>query len=122
MEHGPYKVAAMRSSELAVALREARHAAGLTLRALAGRAGTSHSTLLAYEKGAKMPSISTFLRVLEACDFAVDLSLRRRVRRRQTLMRGEELEQVLMLAEAFPNRYEENRTPLEFPKFPSPAA
>ena len=98
-------------------LRSARLAAGLSLRELASRAGTSHATLSAYEQGNKVPSVVTFLRVLHACEFAVDFVLRPRVRWRNGLARGEELAQALELAEQFPSRYEKRRTPLEFPRF-----
>ncbi len=103
--------------EYARILRAARQAAGLSLRELATRAGTSHSTLVAYESGAKVPSVNTFLRVLHACEFAVDLLLNRRVRWRNGLARGDELAQVLELAEHFPNRYARRKTPLDFPRF-----
>ena len=102
-----------------VLLRSARLAAGLSLRELAARAGTSHATLSAYEQGNKVPSVETFLRVLRACEFAVDFVLRPRVRWRNGLARGDELAQALELAEQFPSRYATSRTPLEFPRFGS---
>jgi transcriptional regulator with XRE-family HTH domain len=83
-------------------LREARMRSGLSLRQLATRAGTSHATLLAYENGRKIPAVSTFLRILEACGFAVDLNIAPRIRERDGLDRGEELAEVLLLAEQFP--------------------
>lgn len=46
--------------------RQARRQAGMTLRELAARAGTSDATLSAYETGAKDPRASTLLRVLAA--------------------------------------------------------
>ena len=85
-------------------LREARERSGLSLRQLARRAGTSHATLLAYENGRKVPAVSTFLRVLEACGFAVDLNIAPRIRERDGLDRGDELAEVLLLAEQFPSR------------------
>lgn len=54
-------------------IRQARAAAGLTLRDLAARAGTSDATLSAYETGAKDPRTSTLLRVLEAAGFELGL-------------------------------------------------
>lgn len=96
------------------ALRQARLAAGLGVRELAKRAGTSHSTLLAYESGRKIPSIVVFLRVLEACGYAVELEMEKRVRERDGLDRGEELRQVLELAEQFPVRIERE---LDAPRF-----
>ena len=100
-------------------LRAARVNAGLSLRELGLRAGTSHPTLLAYERGTKTPGINTFLRVLHACDCAVDVTLKRRVRRANGLERGEELTQVLELAEQFPNKYVTRKEALEFPRFPA---
>ena len=64
----------------AALLRDARTGADLSLRELAIRAGTSHATLSAYEQGRKIPSVNTFLRILEACGNAVDISLHKRIR------------------------------------------
>ena len=89
---------------ISATLRDARERSGLSLRALARRAGTSHPTLLAYERGRKVPAATTLLRILEACGFAVDLTLSPRVRERDGLDRGEELRQVLELADQFPVR------------------
>jgi transcriptional regulator with XRE-family HTH domain len=89
---------------MAHTLRRARTAAHLSLRQLAAKAGTSHSTLLAYEKGRKAPAVTTFFRILEACGQAVDVQLSPRVRERDGLPRGEELREVLELADAFPVR------------------
>lgn len=47
-------------------ITDARRSAGLTLRALAERAGTSASTLHAYERGAKEPRLSTLARIIGA--------------------------------------------------------
>jgi transcriptional regulator with XRE-family HTH domain len=102
------------ANDSARALRRARAAAGLSLRELGQRAATSHSTLLAYEKGRKAPAVTTFVRILEACGFAVDFHLSPRVRERDGLERGEELAQVLELAEQFPSRL--SRT-LDYPTF-----
>lgn len=96
-------------------LRDARQSAGLSLRELARRAGTSHSTILAYEHGTKVPTVTTFLRLLRACDYAVELRLERRIRQRDGLERGEELEEVLRLAEQFPVRIERS---MRFPRWP----
>jgi len=85
-----------------VALVSARRAAGLTLRELAGRAGTSHTTLSAYETGSKVPKIDTFLKILNACDHAIDFELHPRIRSSNGMSRGEELAQALELAEQFP--------------------
>ena len=96
-------------------LRHARQSAGLSLRELARRAGTSHATILAYEHGTKVPTVTTFLRLLRACDYAVDLRLERRIRERDGIQRGEELEEVLRLAGQFPVRIDRS---LRFPRWP----
>ena len=100
----------------AALLREARTNAGLSLRALAARAETSHATLSAYEQGRKVPSVTTFLRILEACGNAVDIELHPRIREADGIPRGEELAAVLRLAGQFPARVERH---LNLPVFPS---
>jgi len=100
--------------EVARTLRRARSESGLSLRELARRAGTSHTTLLAYERGSKTPGAGTFLRILNACDLAVDLKLSPRIRQADGLERGKELEQVLDLAAQFPARHSPE---LELPVF-----
>ncbi|MGD8418267.1 MAG: helix-turn-helix transcriptional regulator [Pseudomonadales bacterium] len=101
--------------QAASALREARQAAGLSLREAARRAGTSHATLHAYETGAKSPSIATFLRILDACGYAVDFTLSPRIRWQDGIYRGDELEAVLDLADAFPARAP--RRHMDYPVF-----
>jgi transcriptional regulator with XRE-family HTH domain len=101
---------------VATLLRQARRAAGLSLRELAERAGTSHATVLAYEKGVKTPGAATFLRLLEACGFDVDIRLTPRIRERDGLQRGDELEQVLRLAGQFPARTAKR---IDYPRWPS---
>ncbi len=90
-----------RAAEL---LRGSRQKAGLSLRELARRGGTSHATLIAYESGVKVPSVVTFIRILECCGFAVDFVTTRRIRFQDGLARGDELVTVLELAEQFPSR------------------
>lgn len=101
----------------ATALSTARDRAGLSLRDLAERAGTSYSTLSAYENGRKVPNVQTLDRIVRAAGFETDVVLARR--RRSTLVgatRGDELAAVLELVEQFPARH----TPhLEAPVFPS---
>jgi transcriptional regulator with XRE-family HTH domain len=99
---------------VAQTLRLARARAGLSLRELARRAGTSHATLVAYEQARKSPSVPTFLRVLDACGFATDFQLSLRIRERDGLDRGRELQEVLDLAAQFPARHA--RT-MRYPKF-----
>lgn len=86
-------------------IRQAREQRRLSLRALANKAGTSHSTLIAYEQGRKKPTTDTLQRILSACDFAVDVTLRPRIRDQVGLERGEELVAALELAAQFPARH-----------------
>lgn len=81
-------------------LRTARLQAGLTLRQLAAAAHTSHSTLAAYETGAKCPTVETLNRVVEAAGFRVEGTLARRADQFDHTARGRELADVLELAEA----------------------
>ncbi|MEX0943796.1 MAG: helix-turn-helix transcriptional regulator [Pseudomonadales bacterium] len=104
---------------VAETLRAARIAAGLSLRELAERAGTSHATLSAYEQGKKVPSATNYLRILEACGNAVDIRIEPRIRERDGIPRGEELEAVLELAEQFPHRMSRH---LDLPRFPADAS
>ncbi|MEZ5550927.1 MAG: helix-turn-helix transcriptional regulator [Pseudomonadales bacterium] len=99
----------------AALLAQARAEAGLSLRDLARRASTSHATLSAYERGRKVPSVVTYIRILEACGNAVDVQLQPRIREKDGIPRGDELESVLQLAAQFPakaSRY------LDLPVFP----
>jgi transcriptional regulator with XRE-family HTH domain len=88
----------------AALLRSARTRAGLSLRGAATRALTSHPALAAYESGRKSPTIATLLRILESYGFAADIELSPRIRERDGVPRGEELEAALALAESFPAR------------------
>lgn len=95
-------------------IHESRARAGLTLRELAALAGTSHSTLSAYEHGSKVPSTATFDRIVRAAGFRADTTLQRRIDRIGGLSRGDELVAVLELADAFPARH--SREP-DYPVF-----
>ena len=95
----------MTSMDAGWLIRESRARAGLTLRELAGAAGTSHSTLSAYEHGAKIPSTVTFDRIVRAAGFRLDATLHRRVTHVDGFSRGDELAAVIELAEAFPARH-----------------
>jgi transcriptional regulator with XRE-family HTH domain len=101
----------------AAALRSARSRAGLSLRELARRAGTSHPTLAAYEAGRKVPSVETFDRVLRAAGFATNLELTPAVGGPDPAERGRELVEVLDLAARFPARHSAS---LRFPRFGHP--
>ena len=93
-------------------LRTARERAGLTLRALAVRAHTSHSTLAAYEAGRVTPSVDTLDRIVRAAGFDLGPDLTRRIGEDED--RGRELVEVLDLAAAFPSRH---AATLTFPVF-----
>ncbi|MGY9071640.1 MAG: helix-turn-helix domain-containing protein [Acidimicrobiales bacterium] len=95
-------------------MRQARLSAGLTLRELATRSATSHSTLSAYEAGRKEPRAETLERIVRAAGFALDRRLSPRVdgdfERGKFEDRGDELAAVLELAELFPARHEATLT------------
>lgn len=95
-------------------LRRARSSAGLSLRVLAERAGTSHSTLAAYEAGRKEPSITTLERLLRAAGFELGVEMRPCVGGSDREARGRELAEVLNLAEQFPARHTRR---LQYPVF-----
>jgi transcriptional regulator with XRE-family HTH domain len=97
--------------DAAAVIRTARAGAGLSLRGLAGRAGTSHATLSAYETGRVDPSVHTVDRIVRAAGFDVDWSLARRAPGGD---RGRELVEALELAALFPARH---RPELAFPPF-----
>lgn len=98
-------------------IRRARRKAGLSLRQLAARAGTSHSTLLAYEQGTKVPRADTRDRIIRAAGFVFDPSpVPRLSMTEHGEVTGVELLQVLWLAESFPNRRRDEE--LDAPCFP----
>ena len=80
----------------------------------AEKAGTSHATLVAYEKGRKIPTVTTYLRLLNAYGYATDIELSPRIREANGYPRGEELQAVLELAAEFPARHKKR---LAYPKF-----
>lgn len=86
-------------------IRSARRQSGCSLRELAQRAGTSHSTIAAYEAGRKVPSADTLERLLRAAGFELPGGLAAAVGGPDRAARGRELEQVLELAEQFPARH-----------------
>ena len=101
-------------------LRSARVRAGLSLRRLAQRSATSHSTLAAYESGRVTPSVDTLDRIVRAAGFSASGELTPRIRGDERLSRGDELVQALELAAMFPARHEAE---LAFPRFgPAPVA
>jgi transcriptional regulator with XRE-family HTH domain len=87
-------------------IRSCREASGLTLRALAKRAGTSHSTLAAYEAGRKVPNAVTLERIVHAADWELEVQRHRAPSGTDDALRGQELEEVLALAAHFPARHD----------------
>ena len=88
--------------DVGATLREARCRSGTTLRALAALAGTSHSTLAAYESSAKVPRADTMLRVLEAAGCKVVVVPDGETRLDARRERGRELEELLRFTAHFP--------------------
>jgi transcriptional regulator with XRE-family HTH domain len=103
----------------AALITRARQAAGLSKRELARRAGTSAAALVAYEHGARDPSVTTLDRIVRAA--GADADVRVLVRRRpDPEIAGRRLGQGLELADALPRRPASRR--LAFPRLPpSPA-
>ena len=91
--------------DAATTLRRARRRAGLSLRALAARANTSHSALAAYEAGRKIPTVDTLDRVVRAAGFDITPELTANVGGSDPAARGRELVEVLELAAQFPARH-----------------
>lgn len=93
--------------DAAAAIRTARQRAGLSLREFARLAGTSHATLLAYERGLKVPRTDTLARLLRAAGFALDLEFAARADKQDGReVKGRELLEALELAAHFPARQE----------------
>ena len=84
-------------------IRSCRLRGGWSLRALGERADTSHATLAAYESARVAPGIDTLGRVVNAAGFELEPSFVRVVFDHET--RGQELLDVLDLAEQFPARH-----------------
>jgi transcriptional regulator with XRE-family HTH domain len=95
-------------------IRTTRQRAGLSLRALARRAGTSHATLAAYEAGRKVPSVETLDRIVRSAGYELEIGVGPNVGGADRAARGRELVEVLELAALFPARHRET---LEFPIF-----
>jgi len=98
----------------AVVIRRARASAGLSLRHLGDRAGTSHATIAAYEAGRVHPTVPTVERILRAAGFRMTIEIVPTVGGAEQ-PRGDELVQVLELASQFPARH---RPELVYPRFP----
>lgn len=87
-------------------IRSARRLAGRSQRELGAVAGTSHSTLATYERGGKVPTVTTLDRILRAAGFEAKVALvaRRDEPLTDRMARGQELVDALELADAFPPR------------------
>jgi transcriptional regulator with XRE-family HTH domain len=100
--------------DAATTLRTARKRAGLSLRVLATRAATSHSTLAAYEARRKVPSVDTLDRVVRAAGYEAGIELTPLVGGPDPAARGRELQDALELAAQFPARH---ARVLRYPRF-----
>lgn len=98
-------------------LRLVRLRSGLSLRALAERANTSHATLAAYEAGRTIPRVDTLDRILRAAGYAADITASGRpdATGADREAKGQELLQVLDLASRFPAAH---HPVMRFPRFP----
>ncbi len=101
-----YPIGYHESMDPGTTIRSCRHRSGLTLRALAARSHTSHSTLAAYEAGRKVPSAATLARIVEAAGCQLEVRAVRTPGPIGDVTRGQELEEVLALAAMFPTRHE----------------
>jgi transcriptional regulator with XRE-family HTH domain len=77
------------------------------------RAGTSHSTLAAYESGRITPNADTLDRIVRAAGFTAEVALVPGAEP-DPAARGRELIEALELAAMFPTRHEAHLT---FPRF-----
>jgi transcriptional regulator with XRE-family HTH domain len=93
------------TQRVAELLKYVRGKAGLSARELARRVGSSHSTILAYEAGKKVPVTTTMMRLVHACGYSIDFSLSPRLRGDEDHPKGAELQAVLELAAEFPARH-----------------
>lgn len=66
----------MEKTTLGLRIREARRAKGFSRQSLAEKAGTGEVYLGEIERGLKMPSLNTFIRIMEALDISADYLLR----------------------------------------------
>jgi len=70
--------------ELSAVIRDARKAAHITQLELANRAGTAQPAVAAYESGGRTPSLATLERLLDACEYDIEVIARPRLRRGAT--------------------------------------
>jgi len=98
------------------AIKQARRRSALSARELARRAGTSHATLLAYEAERIDPGTKVAGRILAAAGFRPRLELDALPVTANGRLAGDELADVLELAEHLPHR--PRRRHLDAPIFP----
>jgi len=67
--------------EFSALIHNAREAAGITQLEVAERAGTTQPAVAAYESGARTPSLSTLVRLLDAAEHDVEVVASPRMRR-----------------------------------------
>jgi len=99
--------------DAALLIQEARRRSGLSRRKLAQQAGTSASTLSAYESGASVPSVSTLERLLRAAGYEAVVTLRPAPPADEREL-AEKIELLFAFADALPRR---QRGPLKYPVF-----
>jgi transcriptional regulator with XRE-family HTH domain len=106
--------------DVGAAIRRARTDAGLTQAELAARSGTSQATLSAYEHGHKVPSTTTFGRILAAAGFRLVTEPASRATmspgRARLEQLGDTLAQVIELAAELPARHSPT---LRYPRLPA---
>jgi transcriptional regulator with XRE-family HTH domain len=95
--------------DAATIIKTARQRAGLSVRATARRAGTSASTLCAYESGASIPSFATLNRIVNATGNRLTVALQEQTPDEQ---RAKEIEQLLRFADQVPLK---KSGPLRYP-------
>ncbi len=100
----------------ALAVRLVREHAGLSKRELARRAGTSPAAIVAYESGARDPTVGTLARLLVAAGASGEIELDVGPATPDPQINAERLGQVLELAEHLPRRPASRR--LAYPPFP----
>ena len=66
----------MDKAELGIKIREARQNKGYTQEVLAEKAGIGNMYIGEIERGEKMPSLNTFIKLIEALDVSADYVLR----------------------------------------------
>lgn len=101
-------------------LRTVRRRAGLSLRALAERAGTSGATLSAYEQGRVTPRTDTLVRIVTAAGVTLEPTLAATpARDPRRAAAGDELRELLRLADLLPTPTREDLPRRPHARFPS---